>query len=619
MRGCVRGCACPYILNDADMPQRPRLPPAIWALGFVSLLMDVSSELIHSLLPVFMVTALGASALTIGLIEGAAEATALIVKVFSGALSDYFGRRKPLAILGYGLGALSKPLFALAPGVGFVLAARLIDRVGKGIRGAPRDALVADIAPPSVRGAAFGLRQSLDTVGAFLGPLLAIALMLLWANDFRAVFWVAVLPAALSVALLAFGVREPERPPGAKRSNPIRRENLRLLGRPYWWVVVIGAVFTLARFSEAFLVLRAADGGLPIAWTPLVLVGMNFVYALAAYPFGKLSDTVGHGRLLAFGLVVLIAADALLASGTHWTTLCDRHRALGPASGHHAGAARENGRRRRAGRAARHGLRILQPRKRHRDARRERFRRPALGPARRRHHVRRRCGVQRGGVRGARVATGAASGRAGQPIDMVDRRLAAQFGGLGRDALEAEALEDGDRFQVADVDAREDFLDAVATHEFGDEPATRFGRKPLPPCRRHEHIADPGTRTGLDGRLQRADGRAVVATNEHPVQPALIGIGGRAAREFVESCGKQGNTRTRGVRHVGVETRIGKQREQPWCVRRRQGLQLQPCRTRDASPRRAAARLRVRSWHGSSLLAARASQRGRIGIDMADG
>ncbi len=243
------------------------------------------------------------------------------MKVFSGALSDYFGRRKPLAILGYGLGALSKPLFALAPGVGFVLAARLIDRVGKGIRGAPRDALVADIAPPSMRGAAFGLRQSLDTVGAFLGPLLAIALMLLWANDFRAVFWVAVLPAALSVLLLALGVREPDRPRGEKRVNPIRRDRLRLLGRNYWWVVAVGAMFTLARFSEAFLVLRAADGGLPIAWTPLVLVGMNLVYSLAAYPFGKLSDTAGHARLLALGLVVLIAADTLLALGTHWAPL----------------------------------------------------------------------------------------------------------------------------------------------------------------------------------------------------------------------------------------------------------------------------------------------------------
>jgi len=189
-------------------PPSQRLPAGIWALGFVSLLMDVSSELIHSLLPVFMVTVLGTSMFTVGLIEGAAEATALIVKVFSGTLSDYWGKRKPLALLGYGLGALSKPLFALATTIEPVLAARLIDRVGKGIRGAPRDALVADIAPPAMRGAAFGLRQSLDTVGAFIGPLLAMGLMLLWANDFRAVFWVAVIPGVLAVALLLFGVRE---------------------------------------------------------------------------------------------------------------------------------------------------------------------------------------------------------------------------------------------------------------------------------------------------------------------------------------------------------------------------------------------------------------------------
>ncbi|NMG28514.1 MFS transporter [Aromatoleum evansii] len=290
-------------------------------LGFVSLLMDVSSELIHSLLPVFLVTSLGAGALAVGLIEGAAEATALIVKVFSGALSDYWGRRKPLAVLGYGLGAISKPLFALATSAGMVLAARLIDRVGKGIRGAPRDALVADIAPPEVRGAAFGLRQSLDTVGAFLGPLLAMGLMLLWANDFRAVFWVAIIPGFLSVALLFFGVREPERPPGTPVLNPIRRENLRQLPRAYWWVVGIGALFALARFSEAFLVLRALDAGLPVAYTPLVLIGMNVVYSLTAYPFGRLADSMNHARLLALGLVVLVAADLALAQGAEWPWL----------------------------------------------------------------------------------------------------------------------------------------------------------------------------------------------------------------------------------------------------------------------------------------------------------
>ncbi len=290
-----------------------RLPASIWALGFVSLLMDVSSEMIHSLLPVFLVTTLGVSMLTVGLIEGAAEATALMLKVFSGVLSDWWGRRKPLAVLGYGLGALSKPLFAIAPTVGLVVTARLIDRVGKGIRGAPRDALVADLAPPGMRGAAFGLRQSLDTVGAFLGPLLAMGLMLLWANDFRAVFWVAVIPAALCVALLLVGVREPERAASAVRTNPIRRENLRRLGGAYWWVVALGAVFTLARFSEAFLVLRVQQGGLPLAWTPLVLVLMNVVFALGAYPLGKLADSTRHTTLLAWGLVALIAADALLA------------------------------------------------------------------------------------------------------------------------------------------------------------------------------------------------------------------------------------------------------------------------------------------------------------------
>lgn len=290
-----------------------RIPAGVWALGFVSLLMDISSELIHSLLPVFMVTTLGISVFAVGLMEGAAEATALIVKVFSGVLSDYWGKRKPLAVLGYSLGALSKPLFALATTSGLILTARLIDRVGKGIRGAPRDALVADITPPDIRGAAFGLRQSLDTVGAFLGPLLAMGLMLLWANDFRAVFWAATVPAFLCVLLLLVGVREPERSVGAVRANPISRANLRRLGANYWWVVGIGAVFTLARFSEAFLVLRVQQGGLRLAWTPLVLIGMNLVYAACAYPLGKLADKVSHTRLLAWGLVILIAADILLA------------------------------------------------------------------------------------------------------------------------------------------------------------------------------------------------------------------------------------------------------------------------------------------------------------------
>ena len=232
-------------------------------LGFVSLLMDVSSELIHSLLPVFMVSALGASMLMVGIVEGIAEATALIAKMFSGALSDYFGKRKALVVLGYGLGAISKPLFALATSVPWVLTARFMDRIGKGVRGAPRDALVADITPAEIRGAAYGLRQSLDTVGAFMGPLLGVALMIAFAGDFRTVFWFAVIPAFLCVALLIAGVREPVAPRrDGKAGPPIRWHTLRQLRRAYWWVVIIGGVFTLARFSEAFLILRARDFGL---------------------------------------------------------------------------------------------------------------------------------------------------------------------------------------------------------------------------------------------------------------------------------------------------------------------------------------------------------------------
>ena len=307
------------------MPPPPsstaRLPTAIWALGLVSLLMDVSSEMIHALLPLFMVDALGMSVALVGLLEGLAEATALLLKVFSGVISDWFGRRKPLALLGYGLSAVTKPLFALATGPGLVFAARLLDRVGKGIRGAPRDALVADLAPPEQRGAAFGLRQALDTVGAFLGPLLATALMLLWADNFRAVFVVALVPALLCLLVLALGVQEPESPHAARRANPIAKASLRRLPAAYWWVVGVGGVFTLARFSEAFLVLRAQQVGVGLALVPLVMVAMNAVYAASAYPFGKLADRVPPRTLLAVGLAVLIAADGVLAVGTHWSGL----------------------------------------------------------------------------------------------------------------------------------------------------------------------------------------------------------------------------------------------------------------------------------------------------------
>lgn len=298
-----------------------RIPKGVWVLGGVSLLMDVSSEMIHSLLPLFMATTLGASVIVIGIIEGVAEATALILKVFSGVISDYVGKRKGLALLGYGLGALSKPLFAIAPTSGVVFSARMIDRVGKGIRAAPRDALVADVTPPEIRGAAYGLRQSLDTIGAFLGPLLAVALMFLWDNDFQSIFWVAAIPAVLSIALLGFGLKEPRTAVVQKRTNPLRRENLKKLSTAYWWVVAIGSIFTLARFSEAFLVLRAQQMAIPLFAIPLVMVAMNLVYSLTAYPFGKLSDSMSHSKMLQWGLLVLIAADIVLALSSHWSTL----------------------------------------------------------------------------------------------------------------------------------------------------------------------------------------------------------------------------------------------------------------------------------------------------------
>lgn len=301
-----------------DLPPKTKglraIPRGIWMLGFVSLFMDMSSELVHSLLPVFLVGTLGVSVAAVGLIEGIAEATALITKVFSGVLSDWFGKRKMLAVIGYGLAALTKPIFALATTVEAVIGARFADRIGKGIRGAPRDALVADIAPPEIRGAAFGLRQSLDTVGAVVGPLLAIAAMIAVAGDIRLVFWLAVIPAAIAVALLVFGVKEPvAKADGRKPRTPISREELRSLPRAYWIVVGIGAVLTLARFSEAFLVLRASDAGLSDTWVPLVMVAMSLVYALSAYPAGVLSDRMDRDWLLVAGLAVLIAADVVLA------------------------------------------------------------------------------------------------------------------------------------------------------------------------------------------------------------------------------------------------------------------------------------------------------------------
>jgi len=286
---------------------------SIWALGLVSMFMDTSSELVHSLLPVFMVSVLGASITTVGVIEGVAEATAAFAKVFSGAISDYFGRRKFLVVLGYGLAAITKPIFPLANSIGWVFTARFVDRIGKGIRGAPRDALVADITPPEQRGAAYGLRQSLDSVGAFVGPLLALAFMAWLANDIKAVLWVAVVPAFISVALLITLVREPDRVPS--RTGPrllFTRVDARRLPRRYWLIVLLGVVFTMARFSEAFLVLRALDVGFGLGYVPAVLIVMNVVYAVAAYPAGALADRFSRRKLLIAGLAVLIAADVML-------------------------------------------------------------------------------------------------------------------------------------------------------------------------------------------------------------------------------------------------------------------------------------------------------------------
>jgi len=302
-------------------PDRPRsffrwreIPGGVWMLGLVSLFMDLSSEMIHALLPLYLVTVLGTSTLTVGIIEGIAEATALITKIFSGVLSDYLGKRKLLAAIGYGLAAVTKPAFPLASSIGWLVAARFVDRLGKGIRGSPRDALIADLTPADLRGNAFGLRQSLDTVGAVLGPLLAIVCMAALANDFTAVFWIAVIPAFVSVAIIVFGVREPERPPGLRTVRaPLARAELARLGAAYWVIVGVAAIFTLARFSEAFLLLRAQSVGLPLAIVPAVMVVMSVVYTLSAWPTGVLSDRIGRYGLLTAGFAILILADLVLA------------------------------------------------------------------------------------------------------------------------------------------------------------------------------------------------------------------------------------------------------------------------------------------------------------------
>lgn len=297
---------------DGRATNHKKLPGGIWALGFVSLFMDTSSEIVHGLLPVFLVTVLGASVTSIGILEGLSEAAVLVLKVFSGPISDMLGKRKPLVVAGYAMGALSKPLFALAGSVPIVYGARLFDRIGKGIRGAPRDALVADLAPPDLRGRAFGLRQSLDTVGAFLGPLLAIFLMHWTDDNYRAVFWFATIPGLLAVGILLFVVREKERPKGAIPNRRIHLADLKEFHFSFWFVAGAGALFQLARFSEAFLILRVKDFGLALALAPVVLIVMNIVYSLSAYPIGHFSDRVRREWLLLAGLFVLCLSDLVL-------------------------------------------------------------------------------------------------------------------------------------------------------------------------------------------------------------------------------------------------------------------------------------------------------------------
>ena len=367
------------------------VPRSVVALGLVSLFMDISSEIIHSLLPVFLITVIGASALSVGFIEGFAEAASQVTKLFAGAISDWMGKRKPLILAGYGLSALTKPLFPLASGVGVVAAARFIDRIGKGVRGAPRDALIGDITPVELRGTAFGLRQAMDTVGAFVGPLLAMLLMAASSDNFRLVFWVAVLPAVIAVLLIIYGVQEPDAPRAAERRRfPGRRAELGCLDRAYWWLVGIAAVLTFARFSEAFLLLAAEHVGLAIALIPGVLVVMNAAYAVSAYPFGRLADAVSRRLLLALGAGFLIAADIVLATaGTPWQGGC-RGRLLGPAHGGNARAAGRARGRRRTGRSARHRARHVQSDNRCGIACGERPRRLAVDS------LRPRCNLYRG-------------------------------------------------------------------------------------------------------------------------------------------------------------------------------------------------------------------------------
>ncbi|MFV0476031.1 MAG: MFS transporter, partial [Pikeienuella sp.] len=302
-------------------PSGPSMPATVWMLGCVSLLMDVSSEMIQTLLPLYLSAGLGASALAIGFIEGLSVAIATAVKFFSGVFADWSRRAKPLAVIGYGLGALSRLIFPLAVSVDQIVLAKAMDRVGKGVRGAPRDAILAAAAPPAIRGAAFGLRKSLDTVGGFLGPLIAVGAMMLMAGDIASVFWLATIPAALAMAALIFGVREPAGERAAKREGFSFSAALKLTPAVRA-VIALAALIMLARFSEAFVLLKSLEAGFAPTWVPLSMVVMHAVYGLAAYPVGRLSDRIGVSGLLLWSLFFLAAAHLVLAfAATVWVYL----------------------------------------------------------------------------------------------------------------------------------------------------------------------------------------------------------------------------------------------------------------------------------------------------------
>jgi MFS family permease len=282
-------------------------------LGLVSLLMGASSYMIISILPVFLVTVLGATVTSVGWIEGIAEATNSVAKIFSGTLSDRLGRRKSLVVLGYALAAFVKPVFAVAGDVATILFARFADRLGKGLRDAPRDALIADELPVRTRGAGYGLRIALFTIGCVCGPLLASLILFASGDDFRLVFWIAVIPALLSVAVLVFGVAEVRQDNG---DLTFALRDLRRMPALLWGTIAVATMLALARFSQAFLLLKAKQVGVDAAMVPLFMTLMGLVYGIAAFPCGALADRIDRRVQIRVGIGVLFGCYLVLATAT---------------------------------------------------------------------------------------------------------------------------------------------------------------------------------------------------------------------------------------------------------------------------------------------------------------